>query len=122
MAATAITAGVETAGLSFLALYAMATGWPEAQATQLISCMMLGAIVLQLPIGWLGDKIDRRRLIVALAGVSALGALAWPWALEAAPWIVFAVLFVWGGAFVGIYTIMLTIVGSRFSGESLVGI
>ncbi|WP_421994665.1 MFS transporter [Reyranella sp.] len=122
MAATALTAGVETAGLSFLALYAMATGWPEAEATQLISCMMIGAIVLQLPIGWLGDKVDRRRLIVALAALSSLGALIWPFALEAAPWILFVVLFVWGGAFVGIYTIILSIVGSRFSGDALVGI
>jgi hypothetical protein len=35
---------------------------------------------------------------------------------------VYALLFVWGGVFVGIYTIMLTIVGSRFSGGDLVGI
>lgn len=122
MAATALNAAIETAGLSFLALYAMATGWPEAEATQLISCMMIGAIILQLPIGWLGDKIDRRRLIIALAGVSALGALVWPWALEADRWVLFALLFVWGGAFVGIYTMMLAIVGSRFSGGVLVGI
>jgi MFS family permease len=121
MAATALNAAVETAGLSFLSLYAMATGWEEAQATQLMSCMMLGAIALQLPIGWLGDRIDRHRLIVALAALAAIGALAWPWALQSA-WMVYALLFVWGGVFVGIYTIMLTIVGSRFSGGDLVGI
>jgi MFS family permease len=122
MAATALNAAIETAGLSFLALYAMATGWPEAEATQLMSCMMIGAIILQLPIGWMGDKVDRRRLIIALAALSVLGALAWPWALGAERWVIFALLFAWGGAFVGIYTIMLTIVGSRFSGSVLVGI
>lgn len=122
MAATALNAAIETAGLSFLALYAMATGWPEAEATQLMSCMMIGAIILQLPIGWLGDKVDRRRLIVALAALSVLGALAWPWALGTERWVIFALLFAWGGAFVGIYTIMLTIVGSHFSGSVLVGI
>ena len=63
IAATALNAAIETAGLSFLALYAIATGWTEAEATQLMSCMMVGAIVLQLPIGWLGDRIDRRRLM-----------------------------------------------------------
>jgi MFS family permease len=122
MAATTLNAAVETAGLSFLAIYAMATGWPEGEATQLISCMMIGAIVLQPPIGWLGDKVDRRRLIIALAGLSAVGALAWPWALGSSRWIIFALLFVWGGAFVGIYTMMLAIVGSRFSGGVLISI
>lgn len=121
MGATALNAAVETSGLSFLTLYAMGMGWEEAQATQLMSCLMIGAIVLALPIGWIGDKIDRRRFIVALAGLAAAGALAWPWALQYS-WMIFPLLFVWGGLFVGIYTIMLTIIGSRFSGSTLVGI
>lgn len=121
MGATALNAAVETAGLTFLALYAIDMGWKESQATQLISCMMLGAICLQLPIGWLGDKMDRRRLVVVLAGLSASAALAWPWALQH-PWMIFTLLFLWGGLFVGIYTIMLAIVGSRFAGNELVGI
>jgi MFS family permease len=121
MAATVLHATVESAGLSFLALYAVKLGWLETEATQLMSCMMIGAIVLQLPIGWLGDKLDRRRMIIALAGLAVIGALVWPWALLS-PWTTYPLLFVWGGVFVGIYTIMLTIVGSRFSGSRLVGI
>jgi MFS family permease len=121
MAATVLHATVESAGLSFLALYAVKLGWLETDATQLMSCMMVGAIMLQLPISWLGDKLDRRRMIIALAGLAVIGALIWPWALLS-PWTTYPLLFVWGGVFVGIYTIMLTIVGSRFSGSQLVGI
>ncbi len=121
MAATVLHATVESAGLSFLALYAVKLGWLETEATQLMSCMMVGAIMLQLPIGWLGDKLDRRRMIIVLAGLAVIGALVWPWALLS-PWTTYPLLFVWGGVFVGIYTIMLTIVGSRFSGSQLVGI
>ncbi len=121
MAATTLNAAVETAGLTFLTLYAMNLGWQEAQATQLMSCMMFGAIVMQLPIGWLGDKMDRERLVVLLAAGAALGALAWPLVLQSAM-ATYAVLFVWGGLFVGVYTIMLTIVGSRFKGAELIGI
>ncbi len=121
MAATVLNAAIETAGLTFLTLYAMDLGWQEPQATQLMSCMMIGAIVLQLPIGWLGDKMDRQRLVIVLAGAAGIGALAWPFAL-ASPLATYGLLFVWGGLFVGIYTIMLAIVGSRFSGSELIGI
>ncbi|MGU3494429.1 MFS transporter [Xanthobacteraceae bacterium A53D] len=119
--ATMLNAAVETAGFSFLALYAMDLGWAEANATQLITVMMVGAIALQLPIGWLGDKYDRRLLVIGCAIVAAIGALLWPLALGHA-FATYALLFVWGGAFVGIYTLMLTIVGSRFKGGDLVGI
>lgn len=121
MGATALNAAIETAGLTFLTLYAMSLGWGEGDATQLMAYMMFGAIVLQVPIGWLGDRMDRERLIIALAAVSALGAVAWPFAL-ASPVMTYALLFVWGGVFVGIYTLMLAIVGSRFSGSDIIGI
>jgi MFS family permease len=121
MAVTALNAAVETAGLTFLALYAVNLGWEEPQATRLMSCIMAGAIVLQLPIGWLGDKMDRRKLLILLAAAASLGALAWPSALTN-PFATYGLLFVWGGLFVGIYTIMLAVVGSRFSGSELIGL
>ncbi|WP_394028701.1 MFS transporter [Xanthobacter wiegelii] len=121
LSATMLNAAIETAGLSFLALYAVGLGWAEEHATRLMSVMMIGAILLQLPIGWLGDNMDRRRLVILLALVSAVGAAVWPLALGSAI-ATYALLFVWGGAFVGIYTIMITLVGSRFKGGDLVGI
>ncbi|MFG1202931.1 MFS transporter [Xanthobacter aminoxidans] len=121
LSATMLNATIETAGLSFLALYAVGLGWAEEHATRLMSVMMIGAILLQLPIGWLGDIMDRRRLVILLAVISAVGAAVWPLALGSAV-ATCALLFVWGGAFVGIYTIMITLVGSRFKGGDLVGI
>jgi len=121
IAATALNAALETAGLSLLALYAMGQGWAERPATLLISTLMTGAIVLQLPIGWLGDRFDRRRLAVILTFVSAAGAGLWPLVLSE-PWLAYPLLFLWGGAFVGIYTLMITILGSRFRGGELVGL
>lgn len=121
IAAIVLNAAIETAGLSFLALYATSLGWPESGATRLMSCMMVGAILLQLPIGWLGDRMDRMTLVGGLAFAAAAGATVWPLALTNEI-LTYGLLFVWGGALVGIYTIMLAVVGSRFQGSDLVGI
>jgi MFS family permease len=82
---------------------------------------MLGAIILQLPIGWLADRVNPRRLALGLAILSAVSALVWPWMLST-HWLAYSLIFVWGGLFVGIYTVMLTMVGGRYSGSDLVGI
>jgi MFS family permease len=121
MATTALNAAIETAGLSFIALYATAQGWSEQGAMRLISTLMLGAIILQLPIGWIADRVNRRRLMLVLAALSAVSALLWPYILGNL-WLAYAGIFLWGGLFVGIYTVMLAMVGDRFQGAELVGI
>jgi MFS family permease len=121
IATTVLNAAVETAGLSFIALYAAGMGWSEEGAMRLISTLMLGAIVLQLPIGWLADRLQPRKLALGLAVLSAASALIWPWML-ATHWLAYTLIFIWGGLFVGIYTVMLTMVGSKYSGTDLVGI
>ncbi|AKC87943.1 MFS transporter [Pseudoxanthomonas suwonensis] len=121
MAGAALNAALEAAGLSLLPVYAVQQGWPATSATLLISTLMLGAIVLQLPVGWLGDRLPRRPLIVSLAVLSTLGACLWPWAM-ATPWLAYSLLFAWGGVFVGIYTLIVTEVGARYQGPELVAV
>lgn len=118
---TALNAAIETACFSFLALYAVSLDWSETQGASLISAMMVGAIVLPLPIGWLGDKTDRMRLAQILAVITGLGALAWPLAL-ATPYTAYPMMFLWGGLFVGIYGLIITVLGGRYQGTELVGI
>ena len=120
LAAAALNGALETAGLTFMPIYAMRLGWTAAGANALIATLMIGAIVLQLPIGWLGDRYDRTKLVVALAGLAALGAAIWPLLLKVVP-LAYAVIFLWGGAFVGIYTLTVTAIGSRLHGGQLLG-
>lgn len=120
-AAAALNAAIEATGLALLPLYAMKLGWTEARGTLLLGVLLIGAIVLQLPIGWLGCRMDRSRLMTFLALGSGLGAVAWPYAF-AHPWLAWPMVFIWGGAFVGIYTLALTEVGDRFRGADLAGI
>ncbi len=119
--ATALNAAIEAAGLTFLPLYAMSAGWSADRAETLTTVLLVGAIVLQLPIGWLNDRVNRNHLVLWLAVAAAIGALAWPLVLDR-PVLTYALLFVWGGVFVGIYTTMMTIVGQKFTGDRLVGV
>ncbi len=121
MGTTAINSAVETAGLSFLAIYAMRLGWNETEGAQLITVLMVGAIALQLPIGWLSDKMNRVTLMIALTAVSAITAFLWPLLLSVS-WLAYPALFIWGGIFVGIYTTMLAIIGSQFRGADLISV
>jgi len=119
--ATLVNAALETAGMSFLPLYAMRAGWSEEPATLLLSVLLLGAILLQLPIGWLGDRMDCGKLVIGLGLASTVGALVWPLVLHT-PFLAYPLLFAWGGLFVGIYTIMMAVVGSRFQGGDLISV
>ena len=76
--------------------------------------LILGAVAWQFPLGWLADRIDRQRLL-GLAGLA--GALV-PLALLAvvpAGWLVWPLLFVYGGIALGYYTLGLAHLGARFA-------
>lgn len=121
VAAAALNAGLETAGLSLLPVYAVNLGWHEKSATILLTILLTGSIVLQLPIGWLGDRMSRPMLIIFLASFAACSAMIWPIAL-AHSWFAYPLLFVWGGAFAGIYTMVIAALGDRYNGGELVSI
>lgn len=121
VASSALNAALETAGLNLLPLYAVRLGWPEHSATLLLTVLLFGSILLQLPIGWLGDHVNRRRLLIVLAAMAAVGALVWPLAFSH-PWLAYPLLFLWGGVFVGIYTTTITMLGETYKDAELLGI
>ncbi|MCY1381223.1 hypothetical protein D3C81_2131540 [compost metagenome] len=65
--------------------------------------------------------MSRPMLVIFLASFSACSALIWPSAL-AHPWFAYPLLFVWGGAFAGIYTMVIAALGDRYKGGELVSI
>lgn len=119
--AAVLNAAVEMIGMNFLSLYAIKLGWSESASALLISVLMFGAISLQLPIGWLADRVNRLILMRSLAFIAAVMAFIWPIIL-ADRWLSYVMLFIWGGIFVGIYTVAITWVGERFKGSQLAGI
>lgn len=124
LAVPAATLGVfafaiaESSGFAFLPLWGRHLGFGLATAPLLASAMTLGNVAFQIPLGLLADRIPRRRLLLACGMTGALGmALAWLASGSVLPLV--AILFVWGGATAGIYTVALAHLASRFSGADL---
>ena len=75
-------AGALLIGIAHAALYTMGPvygteiGLTVERVSLFIAAALFGGLVLQWPIGWLSDRFDRRRVIVAVAWVAATASLA----------------------------------------------
>ncbi|TVQ47487.1 MAG: MFS transporter [Gammaproteobacteria bacterium] len=95
--------GVIAAGLAsgaifgMTAVYAATAGLSVAQTASLVAMPILGAMLLQWPLGLLSDRIDRRRVVSLAAGLALLAALATLWVAVGSPLFYLAMLLL-GGA------------------------
>ena len=91
-------------------------------APDVIGMMMfaaaMGGIFIQVPIGWIADKTDRRQTLVWIALASAIGPLLiWQFGTQLA--LVLPLLFIQAGVASGLYTVGLALLGERFSGGAI---
>ena len=84
----------------------------------MLSVLLAGNIVLQLPIGWLADRLPRRRVLLGTFLVAAAGLALLPWLMGGGA-LAWGLLLVVGGALGGLYTLSLTLLGERFTGGDL---
>jgi MFS family permease len=111
---------VETGGMSFLPLYGLRMGYGETAAALLVSILAVGNIVVQIPIGLISDKVDRRKLLLILGAVGAVGAALMPLVATRTE-ILFPIVGIWGGLVAGLYTVGLAHLGAEFKGTQLAG-
>jgi MFS family permease len=57
------------------AVYGQAAGMTVTQISLMVSVTYLAALVLQFPVGWLSDRMDRRILILGLSVIGGIAAL-----------------------------------------------
>lgn len=105
---------------NLLTLYAARLGLDEATALETMTLFGIGAVLFQIPVGWLADRMDRRRLLLGAALVTAACTVMLPVALPH-PLARLALLIVLGGAVLSFYTLGLTVLGSGFTGAALPG-
>ena len=118
----AVVALLETTQFSLLPVWGLELGMGESAVALLLGVWIAGNIVLQYPVGWLADRLPRRRLLAACAGLATLLSLGLMSQLVVAtPALLWPVLLVHGGMSGGIYVLALALMGERFKGASLAG-
>lgn len=69
-----IMGGVFAAVFGLSSVYAAEIGLSVGQISSFVAAFFVGPLVLQYPIGWISDRVDRRRLIMAVALLGGLAA------------------------------------------------
>lgn len=93
-------------------------GTPEASAL-LVAVCGAGSTLLTWPVGELADRFDHHRVIRTAAWCLLASTLVLPWADSIGP-LLWALVFVWGGAGATLYTLVLLDTGRRLGGAALV--
>ena len=107
------------ASMGLWVVYGLELGYTETIASWTLSASILGNLFLQLPIGWLADRMSRQVLLSICSGLAMLGALLLPF-LNLNAFYIWPFLMLWGGMCFGIYTIALTLVGEHLKGAQLI--
>ena len=111
------TAAFEQAVLSLLPVYGLSYGIHDAGLSALLTALIAGNILLQLPLGLAADRFSPRTVSIACALLTVVGCLLLPVLIETP--LVWPLFVLWGACSFGIYTLALIELGARFSGAML---
>jgi MFS family permease len=108
----------DAATLSLLPVYGVQNGLSVATAANVLTALIIGNMVLQLPIGWLCDRFPTRNILAGCALVTSITLALLPAALHTM--LLWPLLVVMGTTGYGVYTVSLVALGNRFSGSDLI--
>lgn len=114
----AFTFGALEAGMNLLPIYGLRVGKTETIAALLAMAVALGNVVFQIPIGFISDRIDRRKVLLACAVIALAGTTLLP-VVTANTTLFLALLVIWGGVIAAFYSVGLALVGSHHHGAAL---
>ncbi|MCX7565181.1 MFS transporter [Sulfitobacter sp. F26169L] len=70
-----ILGGIFSAQFGMSAVYGAEAGLSVAQISTFVATFFIGAVVLQYPIGWISDRMDRRFLIIIVSVIGGAGSV-----------------------------------------------
>ena len=100
------------------AVFGTQIGMPVAQISLFVAMLFAGALVFQYPIGWLSDRVDRRKLIFGAACLGA-GACILGWVTSGGLWPLMAAAFLAGGMTTPLYALFLAYTNDSLSPEDM---
>ncbi len=118
MAAALMAGFVDMSAVTHLVNYGQDAGLSEETALMALTIMLVANLVMQFPVGWLADRVDKRKLLISFGVVFFVAPLLINETMGQSL-LVWPVLIVWGICSLGIYTVALTILGERFDASLL---
>ncbi|PWE28780.1 MFS transporter [Maritimibacter sp. 55A14] len=100
------------------AVFGTQIGLTAAQIALFVAMLFAGALVLQYPIGWLSDRLDRRKLIFGAASLGA-ASCALGWITGGSLWTLMAAAFFAGGVTTPLYALFLAYTNDFLSAEDM---
>ena len=119
VSAAAATAIFDNAALSLFPVFSMESGYSKQAALTFLSVALVGATVLQWPIGSCADRYNRLCVLRLCALTALVACTAIPF-VGRQPVALGVVVFIAGGAAFGTYTAVLALIEERFKGTLLV--
>jgi MFS family permease len=110
----------DVAVFALFPVYGVQSGLTVDATITLLVAFLTGTALLQWPVGWLAERVERRSLATASSLLVIAAAAALPRLLGWTPALL-TLMFLWGGAQIGFYTLGLVELGSKFSRSELVG-
>ncbi len=108
----------DAASLSLFPVYAVQNGLDIATSANILTALILGNMVLQIPIGWLADRFPHRWVLAGCALTTTITLLLLPFVINSD--LKWPLLILMGTTGYGVYTVSLASLGNRFSGTELV--
>lgn len=120
MIAALLNGAIWTTQLALLPVYGVRVGLPVGKALLLLTALILGMTVLQLPIGRLLDKLRGSSVLFLCGAIQCIGAVVLPFVVHDSV-LVWLSLAIWGGFLAGLYTTEMTMIGRSFATKELPG-
>lgn len=116
--AVVLFAAFEAMMLTLLPIYALRQGFGQDGALAMVSTVVVGNALLQLPLGWMADRVPRQALFRSCGVALLLASLAIPPLLHTPA--IWPALVVFGASAGGLFTLSLILIGERYRDDQLV--